>query len=295
MSKAIKEQIPIIVGVTGHRDIVEEDKEAIRHCVRNSLREILQMCNCEKSKVPVIMLNGFAQGADMLCAEVAFDLGIPVYAVLPCGEDEYAKSFDNAEDKAKLHGFLAKAQRQIIAPDIEQNRERMNIDEDSYRYRQLGIYIAAQSHVLIALWDGGAPKTKYGCGTVEVIQFALEHNFLNKDWLFSQGKTNNSAVVWINSRRQKNPEPAKPIKSIWITSSILESSKGIKKEQETNSNDEFEDAVNKALNSIAADESSPKSAHYVTSSKPPQFLKQIVAQISKYNKQNAPNGDSGEV
>ena len=37
------------------------------------------------------MLNAFAQGADMLCAEVAFGMGIAVYAVLPCSEEKYIK------------------------------------------------------------------------------------------------------------------------------------------------------------------------------------------------------------
>ena len=288
MFQNVKE-VPIVVGVTGHRDIVEEDKTALVAHVRKSLTDLQKMCQSAKGNTPVVMLNGLAQGADMLCAEVAFELGIPVYAVLPCEEDEYEKSFDNAEDRVKLQGYLAKAQRQIIAPDIEQSWQMMNIDEDSYRYRQVGIYIAAHSHVLIALWDGRGPKTKYGCGTVEVVQFALKHNFFSKD-LFSQCK-DDSAVVWINSRRQRNPEPAKPIKAIWITSSLLDVSKV--KEDQSAEDAACTEAVNRALNSpiTATDESNPKQTHYVTSDKPPQFLKQIVAQISKDNEQNAPNGD----
>ena len=80
------DRIPIIVGVTGHRNIVDEDKPAIKAQVIESLKEIQNLCKAEKKggeDTPVIMLNAFAQGADMLCAEAAFDLGIEVYAVLP--------------------------------------------------------------------------------------------------------------------------------------------------------------------------------------------------------------------
>ena len=91
------DKIPVVVGVTGHRNIVEEDKPKIKEQVIESLKEIQKLCRAKKKgeeDTPVIMLNALAQGADMLCAEAAFELGIKVYAVLPCEKEKYKLSFD---------------------------------------------------------------------------------------------------------------------------------------------------------------------------------------------------------
>ena len=251
---SLNEKIPVIVGVTGHRNIVEEDKPQIKACVIDSLKEIQNMCKSKSGDTPVVMLNAFAQGADMLCAEAAFELGIEVYAVLPCEEDRYINSFDNEADKTKLHDYLKKAKRKFIAPDIEKNKQwlkrNINIDDDSYEYRQLGIYMAEHSHILIALWDGNPPKTQFGCGTVEVIKFALEHNFLDKDHLFKPGTINDSAVVWIKSRRQGDGTEA-DVKKKWLISNL----------------ENYE-------------EHKPE---YVTMDEAPQFLKDIISKTVKYN------------
>ncbi|MCM1546606.1 MAG: DUF4231 domain-containing protein [Clostridiales bacterium] len=219
-------KIPVVVGVTGHRNIVEEDKPAIKAQVIESLNEIKSLCKGKDgADTPVIMLNAFAQGADMLCAEAALGMGIDVYAVLPCEEERYVESFDDEKDRGKLSGFLARCKRKFVAPDTERNKEWLtaaeSMDDESYEYRQLGIYIAEHSHILIALWDGKPPKVRYGCGTVEVINFALEDKFLDKDRLFKPGMINDSAVVWIKSRRQGDGDVA-DIKRKWLISGLAE-------------------------------------------------------------------------
>ncbi len=220
------DKIPIIIGVTGHRNLVADDKLAIKAQVIESLKEIQNFCKSRKKgkeDTPVIMLNAFAQSADMLCAEAAFELEIDVYAVLPCEKERYIDSFDDEVNKKNLYGYLAKTKRQFIVPDIEKNKEwiksSINIDDASYEYRQAGIYIAEHSHILIALWDGKPPKTEYGCGTVEVIEFALEHKFLDKDKLFKLGMINDTAVIWIKSRRENDGTKA-DIQRKWLISSL---------------------------------------------------------------------------
>lgn len=198
------------IGVTGHRNLVGEDRPATMAQITEFLKEILSFLkgNGKDGKdIPAVMLNAFAQGADMLCAEAAFALGIDVYAVLPCALERYAESFDDEEDKGKLEVYLKKCKGVTIAPDTEKCRERfkaeVGMDDESYEYRQLGIYVARRSDVLIALWDGKPPKVQYGCGTVEVIDFALESN---------------AAVLWIKCRRRGDGEEA-DIRRKWITGS----------------------------------------------------------------------------
>ena len=253
--------IPIIVGITGHRNIVDEDKSKIKAQIIESLREIQGHCKSTKKNgqdTPIIMLNGFAQGADMLCAEAAFEVGIDVYAVLPREEDKYLASFDNQTDKQKIHGYLQKAKRVILAPDMERNKEWLqahsDISDESYEYRQLGIYIAEHSHILIALWDGKSPETQFGCGTYEVIKFALEHNYLNREHLFTPGLINDIAVVWIKSRRQGDGSKA-DIRKTWLTSYFAE-----RNGRDDGNND-----------------------HLVVSNEPPAFLQDIIKKTIKYN------------
>ena len=199
-------KIPVIVGVTGHRSIAAEDRDELKKQITAALGEIKRACTPDKGEdTPVVMLNAFAQGADMLCAEAAFDMGIDVYAVLPCRQDEYVDSFTEVSDREKLYAYLERAKRVIIAPDFEGNSEwlgkEFHMSGRDYEYRQTGIYIAEYSHLLIALWDGKSPKEKFGCGTAEVIKFALEHEFLDDDRVFSPGTMNDSVVLWINARR----------------------------------------------------------------------------------------------
>ena len=258
-------KIPIVVGVTGHRNIVEEDKPSIRAQVIESLKEIQSLCRCKDgTDTPVIMLNAFAQGADMLCAEAAFELGIDVYAVLPCDEERYIKSFDDEQAKGRLSGYLAKCKRKFVAPDTEKNREWLkaadNMDDDSYEYRQLGIYVAEHSHVLIALWDGKPPRQQYGCGTVEVIKFALEGKFLDKDHLFKPAMINDSAVVWIKSRRQGDGDKADVCRK-WLTSKL------------------------------AADDNTEIYDDYCVSDTPPAFLKDMIDKTAGYNSQTVEVSD----
>lgn len=197
-------QIPIVVGVTGHRNICAKDVPALKQQVSEALVEVRQMCG----DTPVVMMSGMAQGADMLCAEVAFEMNIPVYAVLPFDKEHFYNTFDDYRDRDKLYPYLDKCARIIYVPDVEQRKDWLQsrieqMDDDSYWYRQVGVHIAERSHLTIALWDGKAPRDTFGCGTVEVIEFALEQSFLNKDRLFKPATLSDSSVIWIKTNRNQ--------------------------------------------------------------------------------------------
>lgn len=73
---------------------------------------------------------------------------------------------------------------------------------DDYAYRQAGIYIAEHSHIILALWDGKLPENEFECGIFEMMRFALDHKFLDRDRLFASGILNDGAVLWLNVRRK---------------------------------------------------------------------------------------------
>lgn len=247
------EKIPVIVGVTGHRNIAESDKAEIKEKVKQSLQELKARCG---EKTPLIMLNALAQGADILCAEAAFEEGVDVYAVLPCEYEKYKESFDDEIDKAKLEIYLKKVKKKFIASDMEKNRawlkKTVAMTDEDYEYRQAGVYIAEHSHVLIALWDGNPADRYFGCGTVEVIKFALESNYLDSDRLFKPAMINGSSVIWIKSRR-RDAEKTEITKK-WLISRLAENGK-----------------------------EGERYADYIISDKPNEFFCNVIRQTVKYN------------
>lgn len=192
----IADGAPFVIGVTGHRYIAKEDIPVLKRQIRERLAEIT-----DGEADRAVMLNGLAQGADMLCAEAAFELGIAVYAVLPCEKERYIESFDDPEAKNALFGYIKKSKRAFVAPDFEKRgdwlKEHAGVDKNSYEYRQAGIFIAAHSDYLIALWDGKPPKTAYGCGAAEVVQFALEP----EKYVLAPCGNKRAVLVWLECRR----------------------------------------------------------------------------------------------
>lgn len=248
-------KIPVVVSVTGHRNVVAADVAELKRQISETLEDIKTLCK----DTPVVMMCGMAQGADMLCVEAAFEAEIPVYAVLPCAREKFIDSFDFQPDKDKLYPYLDKCARIIQIEDVEYSLEwfanESGMDADSYGYRQVGVYLANHAHITIALWDGKAPKSDFGCGTVEVIDFALSHNYFNKDRVFRAGEARDSAVVWIKTNRdaQDGGYVSDSPQREWLVSP-----------QEERSVEKYYQ-------------------RYDSSSLPPDFLLDMIAETSEYN------------
>lgn len=80
--------IPLIVGVTGHRDIPNEELDALAACAR----ALFEKLKSDFPDLPIRVLNPMAEGADQLVCQVALDMGISVYALLPMPLAEYEKT-----------------------------------------------------------------------------------------------------------------------------------------------------------------------------------------------------------
>ena len=160
--------IPIVIGVTGHRSIREEDVPALLAAVKEELTALRDRC----PHSPLMMLNSLAEGGDHLCARAAAELGIPLMAALPMEYPEYVKDF-TPQGKKRLDEYIAAAEQVFVAPPTEAVPEAPSRD---FLFRQAGIYMAAHSHVLLALWDGGE-GTPHACGTAEAVDFALRGSY----------------------------------------------------------------------------------------------------------------------
>ncbi len=160
----------LVIGVTGHRDIREEDREHLKNSVRGVLRKLRR----EYRSTPFILLSPLAEGADRLVAEVALlhEIGARLIVPLPMPMDMYEKDF-NPDSLKEFHGLLAQADRWFEIPLVADAAtvSRQGPERD-LQYEAVGKYIVHECQILLALWDGVKPE-KVG-GTAAIVQFQTE-------------------------------------------------------------------------------------------------------------------------
>jgi hypothetical protein len=163
--------LPLVIGVTGHRDLRDRDREALDSCVRN----IFSAFRRAYPHTPLVLLSPLAEGADRLVARVALDSGLSLVVPLPMPQSLYEMDFETPESKAEFRSLLGRAEKVFTLTlvgnyTVDEIRERG--PSRTEQYAQVGAYIAQQSHILIALWDE-VPSEKVG-GTAQIVKFRLE-------------------------------------------------------------------------------------------------------------------------
>lgn len=184
--------LPIVIGMSGHRDLRPQDMEPLRQRVREVLSDLIARC----PHTPFTLLTGLAEGADQLCAEVALSLGVSLAVALPRPLESFREDFAG-EPLAAFDRLFAAADSAVVVENVP---PEMQPDEG---YRQVGVYIARHSHLLLALWSGQAP-TATGCGTAEVVDFFLQRHFPGA--MGDAFATADSAVIQIVTPRVSMPD-----------------------------------------------------------------------------------------
>ena len=192
-------RIPVIVGVTGHRDLREEDIEILKKAVKGELEALQSRCPHSS----IIVMTSLAEGADQLCAEVALDMGLELISILPMPLKDYAKDFETMPmgDLIRLADASSKV---IVTPYIEEYDDRYGSERD-WLYRQAGLYVAKHSHVLMALWDGSRGD-ECGCGTASIVTAMLDGWFRGSK--SGQLHPDDRAAIQIVTPRSAQAEPA---------------------------------------------------------------------------------------
>lgn len=141
-------RVPIVLGVTGHRDLQSEDAEILRATLRHFFEQLQRDC----PKSPFKLISGLAEGADRLVAEVALEIGFGLLAALPMPQEDYEQDFDSQQSLERFRDLAAKAESCFVVPhdsDLANVEPRRDL-----KYLALGRYIARHSQIVIALWDG---------------------------------------------------------------------------------------------------------------------------------------------
>ncbi len=177
--------VPVVVAVTGHRDIPVEDVAVLSLVISAQLHDI----STRHPDTPCMLLSGLAEGADRLVARCALEAGWHLGAVLPLKQQDYEKDFTSEQSVADFREFLSRTTWVRELSSASSGRPQC--------YRMLGKWLAHQSQVLIALWDG-APENGPG-GTADVVR------------MFSEGVTTDrlilpdaGPVIHVRTRRAGN-------------------------------------------------------------------------------------------
>jgi len=216
--------VPLIVAVTGHRNLVPAEIPAIRKRVREFLNDL-----CEKyPDRGVSIMSPLAEGADQIVAEEAVTLRIPLIAALPMPRDIYVTDFDTTRARENFDLLLAQS-TEIFELPITPGNTRSSIAEygknRTRQYAQLGVFLCAHCHVLLALWDGNE-NDKLG-GTASVVRF--HHHDIMRGYTRTSETSrliladDESDLVYhiVCSRDQPEGEPAaglEPLSCGWFTS-----------------------------------------------------------------------------
>jgi hypothetical protein len=161
-----EDRIPIVIGVTGHRDLVEDELEDIR---RETLR-CFQVLKERFPATPLHVMSSLAEGADRLVAQAALDQDIPILAVLPMPADEYRRDFEEDASRSDFDELCQRAQVvQIPLSEEEVEAARVSPDDRANAYAEAGMFISAHCHILLAVWDAKS-SDKIG-GTAQIVYF----------------------------------------------------------------------------------------------------------------------------
>ncbi len=160
--------VPLIVAVTGHRDLVAREIPGIRDRVDEFLTGLRE----EYPDRGVSVMSSLAEGADQLVAEQAVKLDIPLIVPLPMTRELYVKDFDSVTVREKFDFLSSRAAETYELPVTPGNTLESISDYGAARdlqYAQLGVFLCAHCHILLALWDG-KDNGQLG-GTAQVIRF----------------------------------------------------------------------------------------------------------------------------
>jgi hypothetical protein len=214
--------VPFIVAVTGHRDLVPEELPILRSRVRDCLFSL----RYEYPSRIVVVMSSLADGADRVVAEEALSLGMPLSVVLPMPRPIYEEDFtpESLEQFSRLCDQAAEIFELPLTPGSTARAVAEEGPARTRQYAQIGVFLSAHCHVLLALWDG--KESELLGGTASTIRFHHHDHMPGYTPRVTASKLNltedESDLVYhiVCSRNRPGGEPApglKPCDTSWFT------------------------------------------------------------------------------
>src|SRR5437763_702523 len=163
--------LPLVIGLTGHREFPDEDIPKLQQ----RIRQIFQNISEQYPSTPIILLTSLAEGADRLGAHIGLEMGMELIAPLPLEREVYETDFAGNKSKQEFDALLERARKWFELPLVEgATPEGVKTQgyERNLQYAEVGAYIARYSQILVALWDG-IEYERLG-GTSMVVSYKLK-------------------------------------------------------------------------------------------------------------------------
>src|SRR3984893_18186601 len=179
IGSGLQGRLPLIIGVTGHRDLRDEHIGELERRVGVVFDRIASDYLTGDDATPIVVLSALAEGADQLVARIALDRGALLVAPLPMPIAEYRKDYQPGsmpDAEGEFDRLLARA---IIVPEIPlvdgNTIEAIRTDaaRRALQYRATGIFIVRHCQILLSLWDGDECDLRTG-GTAEIVRLQRE-------------------------------------------------------------------------------------------------------------------------
>jgi len=219
-------KLPLVIGVTGHRDIPRDSTEQLSLRVKEIFENLIE----KYPNTPLILLTPLADGADRIVATVAleeFKNIVTVCVPLPMDEKNYKDTFGkgkvllNEEESQKEYDEiikLVKSQKNNYIP----KKIPMLFDKEKYvklssaqqrlerrkQYSIVGEYIAIHSHILIALYNENSPREPGG--TKEILNKKLSGEYEYMSVLDGDVTYPEQGVVYSIATPRINPDIQDP-------------------------------------------------------------------------------------
>ncbi len=164
--------LPLVIGVTGHRTIRQQDIAPLEEVVRG----VIEGARQRYPHCPLVILSPLAEGADRLVARVALDLGARFIVPLPLPPAIYVQDFATDASRAEFQHLLSRAESVFELPILHGSSTAAIAERGESRdrqYAQVGAVVARHSQIFIALWDGVSDGAGPG-GTADIVRFRLE-------------------------------------------------------------------------------------------------------------------------
>ena len=182
----------LLIGITGHRNLLSGDKEKLVESLKAVFREIYK----DTRKKPIAVISSLADGADQLAIKVALEMGIPVVPLLVVKYQDLdrllAKQL-SLEDliafENEFYSFWKDNREKLLKPLVSKDATKRIISilntTDTHKKRAKGFeaarqvmysytaeFLAKSCDYIIALWDG--VDTGLPSGTSDIVHMALE-------------------------------------------------------------------------------------------------------------------------
>ena len=165
-----KGPLPLVVGVTGHRDLVPDDAPRIVERTHALFAELAE----KYQHTPLVLMSSLAEGADRLVARTALECGVDLYAVLPMSAQAYECDFESEESRVEFRELMRRSFNSTVIGAPLGTDAGPAQHSGPYRDRQYalsGAFLVSHSQIIIALWDGD--REELLGGTSQIVRFAL--------------------------------------------------------------------------------------------------------------------------